>query len=119
MLKSKTKNIQCSMFNFQYSSKALMIQKISIAAGEKTIIQLPDLSTAGYSWEMDGKFENIISVEKIKEEKTIRSKTVGGQKEISYKITGLQKGKATLQFLQRRSWEDKANANKEYEITVV
>ena len=97
-----------------------MIQKISIETGEKTIIQLPDLSTAGYSWEIDGKFEDIISVEKMPKEKNAQSKVAGGQTEISYEITGLKKGKATLQFQQKRSWENKANADKEkqYEITV-
>ena len=97
----------------------LFMQKISISTGEKTIIQLPDLSTAGYSWEISGKFEDFISVEKMANEKTTRIKVVGGKKEISFEITGLQKGKATLQFQQKRSWEDKANKEKEYEITVV
>ena len=98
-----------------------MSQKISIEIGEKTIIQLPDLSTAGYSWEIDGKFEDIISVEKMPKEKNAQSKAVGGQTEISYEITGLKKGKATLQFQQKRNWESKAKAEKEkqYEITVV
>jgi len=96
-----------------------MIQKISIATGEKTIIQLPDLSTAGYSWEIDGEFEKIISVEKMAKEKSTRSKIVGGKDEVSFEITGLKKGKVTIQFQQKRSWENTANKEKEYEITVV
>ena len=95
-----------------------MIQKISIETGEKTIIQLPDLSTAGYSWEISGKFEDIVSVEKMTKEKSERTKTVGGQKDIAFEITGLQKGKALLRFQQKRNWEDKVKADKEYEITV-
>jgi len=94
-----------------------MAQKINIAIEEKIIIQLPDLSTAGYSWEISGKFEDIISVEKVKE-KAEKTKTAGGQKEISFEITGIKKGKASLLFQQKRSWEEKAKADKEFEITV-
>jgi predicted secreted protein len=95
-----------------------MAQKLNIAIEEKIIIQLPDLSTAGYSWEISGKFEDIVSVEKMTKEKSERTKTVGGQKDISFQITGLQKGKALLLFQQKRNWEDKVKADKEYEITV-
>jgi len=95
-----------------------MAQKLNIAIEEKIVIQLPDLSTAGYSWDISGNFEDIISVEKMAKEKSTQKKTVGGQKEISFEITGMKKGKATLLFQQKRSWEDKAKADKEFEITV-
>ena len=94
------------------------MQKINIATGEKTIIQLPDISTAGYSWELSGKYEEIVSVEKMTKGKSEGTKTVGGQKETSFEITGMKKGKAKLLFQQKRSWEDKVKAEKEFEITV-
>ena len=97
------------------------MQSISIATGEKTVIKLPDLSTAGYSWEIVGDFEKIISVEKMAKELPANSKIVGGKDEVSFEITGLQKGIVTIQFQQKRSWEKDAGAAKtlEYAIAVI
>jgi predicted secreted protein len=96
------------------------MQKISLKAGEKKIIQVPDLSTAGYSLTFSGNYELIIKVERPVQYRKNDIKIAGGTKKISFEITALKTGKASLMFQQKRSWEQSATAANEwlYEITV-
>ncbi len=96
------------------------MNKINLKKAEKTIIQFPDLSTAGYSIIVSGKYEPIIKVKRLAMENKEGSSLVGGVKQIKFEITGIEPGKALLDFDQKRNWEPSAASTNtwKYEITV-
>jgi len=85
------------------------MEELHLHTGESCTIELPDLSTAGFEWLVEGEYEAIVQV---KESVIVKSKTAGGLNTKQYIVTALKNGEANISFKQARPWDKKNSAAK-------
>lgn len=83
------------------------MENLQLHTGETCTVELPDLSTAGYSWVIEGDYASIID---IKESIIKKSEMPGGVQTKQFTITGIKKGEVTISFKQSRTWDKKNSA---------
>ena len=95
--------------------------KLELHVGEIYRLTLPGLAMAGYSWTYKITFiENAVvevSAAPSEEPGLSREPLVGSSRDENFIIQAVSPGKATLQFVQRRSWEQQPPL-KAYQIEV-
>jgi len=100
------------------------MELIVLSIGQERHIDLPDRSTAGYSWFFDVSRDWIVSVKEqfaSPDQPDTSQFAVGSARQVRFSVKGLKPGEAILRFYEIRPWEKPQKPTNEnyYKIQVL
>ena len=96
--------------------------RIELQVGERKVVRLPGLGTAGYSWthSLNGSDQTVaITSSTAPPPGPGPSPGVGPSSDALFTIEALKSGQVSLHLTQRRSWEKNTSPLKEHTVTIV
>jgi len=93
---------------------------LKVKKGDKIIVVLSENPTTGYTWFLSviNPTDNEVLVEKSRKFVKSKSKVLGAGGCVRYEVRAINKGKASIQGINTRPWENSEN-NSSYKLNVV
>jgi predicted secreted protein len=112
-------------FSFAHGAETVVVDKafngreIKVRTGTMIQVELEQLGSAGYVWEIDGLDEKHFEAVSVKtEEPPEKTDLVGGPVKKIWLIRAKEKGKSELRFIHFRQWEGKEKAADTFRLKV-
>jgi len=90
--------------------------RLELRVGEKVAIELEAVLTAGFEWRLDTAPSGAISVRD--EEPVATTGTIGGSSSQSFVLEAREPGRATVEFVYGRPWQDKVHERHTVQVEV-